>query len=204
VWVRDLVLLGTATPCFCIDYAVPAQCAGGFGCPRCDVLLDLAGSAWQPTTLFDGYIDTCTLERGGGSCATDFHCGIGGVCVTGKCICMDDWTCPYCTQKVKQDTLAGVQAPAAVSALLLHSAFVSTQCPTSDKDSIFVQAQPALLLPMAVACASLMWSATTMAAALGAAATAIPASLARAALNVYNRYFWVRSNCNLCIRCLMK
>lgn len=128
---KELVTLcsNCALP-LCADYVLPAQCAGGFGCPRCDVLLDLAGSAWQPTTLFDGYIDTCTLVRGGGSCATDFHCGIGGVCVTGKCICMDDWTCPYCTQKVKQDTLAGEWVPAIAPC-------VNTQRPSSGIYSVY-------------------------------------------------------------------
>jgi hypothetical protein len=84
-----------------------SQCAPGFGCPHCDVRLDVAGTAWVALSVSDGFLDMCTLQRGGASCGSSFDCGLGGVCVNSKCVCQDGWNCNLCSQKIKQDTLAG-------------------------------------------------------------------------------------------------
>lgn len=60
-------------------------------------------------TVSDGFLDMCTIQRGGASCGSSFDCGLGGVCVNSKCVCQDGWNCNLCSQKIKQDTLAGTE-----------------------------------------------------------------------------------------------
>lgn len=55
------------------------------------------------------------FPHGGGECATDWDCSLGGTCTNSKCVCDSWWTGPLCTylnlQPADSLTSQGLQAP---------------------------------------------------------------------------------------------